>query len=101
MDGESNETKASSALINYLHMSGVHRSQGSPKTGSTVNQTQASGLWVFFLTTSLIGLVVFASGDVFNSEERRVAQAVEHSAVKVWIFLHGGSILHDGRICSL
>ena len=30
-----------------------------------------------------------------------VAQAVEHSAVKVWILLHGGSILHGGCICSL
>ena len=32
---------------------------------------------------------------------RYVAQVVEHSAVKVWILLYGGSILHGGCICSL
>ena len=32
---------------------------------------------------------------------RDVAQAVEHSAVKVWIPLHGRSILHARSICSL
>ena len=30
-----------------------------------------------------------------------VAQAVDHSAVKVWILLPGGSILHSRCICSL
>ena len=34
-------------------------------------------------------------------EEWVIAQAVEHSAVKVWNLLHGGSILHGGCICSL
>ena len=34
-------------------------------------------------------------------EGRDVAQAVGHSAVKVWILLHGGLILHGGHICSL
>ena len=32
---------------------------------------------------------------------RDIAQAVQHSAVKVWILLHGGLILHGGCICSL
>ena len=32
---------------------------------------------------------------------RNVAQVVEHSAVKVWILMHGRSILHDGSICNL
>ena len=32
---------------------------------------------------------------------RDVAQVVDHSAVKVWILLHGGSILHGGTICRL
>ena len=31
----------------------------------------------------------------------RSYQVVEHSSVKVWILLHGGSILHAGCICSL
>ena len=35
------------------------------------------------------------------SGRRDVAQAVEHSAVKFWIMLHAGSILHGGCICSL
>ena len=30
-----------------------------------------------------------------------VVQAVEHSAVRVWILKHGGSILHGRSICSL
>ena len=30
-----------------------------------------------------------------------VAQVVKHSALKIWILLHGGSILHGGCICSL
>ena len=30
-----------------------------------------------------------------------VAQVVKHSAAKVWILLHGRSILHGGSICSL
>ena len=32
---------------------------------------------------------------------RDLAQVVEHSAVKVWILLHGGSIPHGRSICSL
>ena len=31
--------------------------------------------------------------------QRDVAQAVEHTAVKLWILLYGGSILHDESIC--
>ena len=29
------------------------------------------------------------------------AEVVEHSDVKVWILLHGGSILHGGSLCNL
>ena len=36
-----------------------------------------------------------------STSERDVAQVVEHSAVKVWIIIHGGSILHGRCICSL
>ena len=32
---------------------------------------------------------------------RDVAQAIEHTAVKVWILLYSGSILHGECICSL
>ena len=32
---------------------------------------------------------------------RDVAQAVEHSAIKVWILVQGGLILHGVCICSL
>ena len=36
-----------------------------------------------------------------TTREWDVAQAVKHSAVKVWILRHGGLILHGGCICSL
>ena len=35
------------------------------------------------------------------TEGQDVAQAVEHSAMKVWILLHDGSILRGRCICSL
>ena len=38
---------------------------------------------------------------LFRSQGWDVAQAVEHSAVKVWILLYARSILHGGCICSL
>ena len=34
-------------------------------------------------------------------KQRHIPQVVEHSAVKVWILLHGELILHAGCICSL
>ena len=38
---------------------------------------------------------------LFLNEGWDVAQAVKHTAVKVWVLLHGGSTMHGGNICSL
>ena len=56
-----------------------------------------------YYKTSLSGPTM---GPTFNGPyrevpEQDVAQVVEHLAVKVWILLHGGSILHDGCIYHL
>ena len=52
------------------------------------------------LTVSHIGCST-NTGFILPFMGRGVAQAVEHSAVKVCILLHGRSILHDWSIFSL
>ena len=39
--------------------------------------------------------------DLHFLQGRNVAQMVVHSAVKVWILLHGGSIMPGGCVCNL
>ena len=63
-------------------------------------------LAIRFDNEAIIGIylylcILFIAGHFSARRGRDVAQAVEHSAVKVWILLHGGSTLHGGCICSL
>ena len=55
--------------------------------------------WVHIYTH--VRMYPYAHVRMHTYVERDVAQVVEHSAVKVWILLHGGSILHGGCIYSL
>ena len=66
--------------------------------GRTVREQREKYTYNGALLAYNIYACVLMEHDVAQAD---VAQAAEHSGLKVWIFLHGGSILQGGCICSL